>query len=835
MRQSFWFRLFLFTALTLHGQEVRRAIPLESSTTSELPAPKAVPFEASTPSQTVSPTPKTPTPKPTPTPTPTPTPGVPESITALPTPAPPSASSKSPDVILLDYANSFYSRKLYDTAAPEYEKYLSTYPGGPERQAAEFRLGECYRSLGDVNSAKLAYQTLLDHFDLGEFTGPASYRLAEMYLQEKDYETSERFFQKAAARVRDPLLCNAARFYRGRCLENLSRTGEARAIYEDLGSVKDNNPFREASLVSLSRLLAATNRKEEALPPLEMVASITQNPQLKAEVTIKAALLRIDLKQPDRAAADLTLALQLPELGPWKEVAQIGLLRVLYETGKYKTLVNQYIATVNDYSQESKPEVLLYAADSYRQLAQPELARPLYERLIHDFPTSPYSKEAQFERLVCLYTTNDPNITKEADAFLAQNSDPVKRDQVVLLKAEALYKRQNYMEAAPIYSCIGSSRLSSAFKAEALFKLGWCYMQMKELEHAIPTYTEFLELYPTHKLIPSALAQRAVAYQQTKNFQGALKDFNTLLSQYPTAKEREFALQQKALTLGQQQDNNGMADAFKQLLREFPNSPAAAQANYWIGWAAFDAKDYKHCIAPFKAASKADPDQFFERSEQSLMQAYYGMEDREALSKEIDAYIKANGKGKVAAEMLRWLGTAYFNDKIYDRSEIYLTLLLAREGDSVADDRLTLGRCQLKQGKFNNTIKTLQFYLSQVKQPFPQACGLLVIGEAQLGLKDYEAASKTADAACLLQPEGRINAEGLMLSADILMARQQYDEAAKIYQKIAVVFDDPDLTPQSLEKACIALKADQKNADAAKVLNRLQSKYPEYRVKDSAR
>ena len=61
---------------------------------------------------------------------------------------------------------------------------------------------------------------------------------------------------------------------------------------------------------------------------------------------------------------------------------------------------------------------------------------------------------------------------------------------------------------------------------------------------------------------------------------------------------------------------------------------------------------------------------------------------------------------------------------------------------------------------------------------------------------------------------------------------QQFDEAAKIYQKIAVVFDDPDLTPQALEKACIALKASGKTQDAAKVLNRLQSKYPEYRVKN---
>ncbi|MEI8340875.1 MAG: tetratricopeptide repeat protein [Verrucomicrobiota bacterium] len=806
---------------TLPAQEVRRAIPLEP------PTPPAVPFD--------SPRPVAPAAAPVATATPTPKPPVPEAITAAPTPASPSASAKSPDVILIDYANNFYSRKVYDTAAPEYEKYLSTYPNGADRQAAQFRLGECYRALGDINSAKLAYQTLLDNFGVGEFIGPAAYRLAELYLEEKDYSDAENNFRKASVRVRDPLLSNAARFYMARCLENLSRTSEARSVYEDLGAVKEGNPFRDASLISLSRLLAGSNRKAEALKPLEVVATTTENPQLKAEATVKAALLKIDLNQPDKATADLTRALKMPEIGQWKEIAQIGLLRVLYETGKYKPLIDQYNATANDYTAESKPEVILLAANSYRQLGQQDPARQMYELVMHDYPGTVFAKEAQYERLVSLYTANDPALTKEADDYLTQNPDPVKRDQVVLLKAEALYKRQDYAGAAPIYACIGSTRLMPAYKAEALFKLGWCYMQLKDIDHATTAYTDFLDLYPTHKLIPSALAQRAIAYQQAKNFGAALRDFNTLITRYPGAKEREFALQQKALTLGQQQDSAGMAETFKQLLREYPKSPAAAQANYWIGWAAFEAKDYKNSIAPLEAASKADREQFFERATQRVMLAYYCLEDREALASAVDGYVKAVGKGKVPAEILRWLGTSFVSDKAYDRGEKYLTLLVARQGEVVVDDRLNLGRSQLRQGKYDEAVKTMRIYLEQVKQPFPRATGLLGMGEAQLGLSQYDDAKKSADEACSLQPEGRVNAEGLMLSGDILMAQQQYEEAARIYQKVALVFDDQEVTPQALEKACIALKTAGKAPEAAKVLNTLQSKYPEYQVKQAAR
>ena len=56
-------------------------------------------------------------------------------------------------------------------AAPEYEKYLNLYPSASMlyRESALFRLGECYRKIGNVNAAKNAYQTLLLNYAIGQF------------------------------------------------------------------------------------------------------------------------------------------------------------------------------------------------------------------------------------------------------------------------------------------------------------------------------------------------------------------------------------------------------------------------------------------------------------------------------------------------------------------------------------------------------------------------------------------------------------------------------------------------------------------------------------------
>src|SRR4029453_19332234 len=94
------------------------------------------------------------------------------------------------DQVQLSIADSYYSRGMFDMAAPEYEKYVGLYPNSADRQAALFRLGESYRRTGTVNAARTSYQTLLDQFRSGEFVGAACYRLAELYYSEKDYSSA---------------------------------------------------------------------------------------------------------------------------------------------------------------------------------------------------------------------------------------------------------------------------------------------------------------------------------------------------------------------------------------------------------------------------------------------------------------------------------------------------------------------------------------------------------------------------------------------------------------------------------------------------------------------
>ena len=722
----------------------------------------------------------------------------------------------------LDLANNLYSRKMYDLAVPEYEKFLISSDMANGRDAALFRLAECHRMLGNIPTARSGYEKLVMEFQKGEFAGAGSYRLAEFLFGEKNYEAANTQFQKAARDSKDAEVRLTALYFSARSLDYLKRDKDARDAYKAVLAVEGKNPYRDHALMASADIDARSGEKAGALAVYEDLAKSGKT-SAAAEAAVKGAALASDLGQKDKAASLFDLAIGNPEGGDWKPAAVIGAMRLRYQASSYKAIVDM-AASVDQLPADTKPEALRILAAAYRQLGNNLEARRTYDRILKEYPDDANSDDAQFQRLVSLYALKDKNLIAEVDKFLEKTTNPKERTQALLLKAETLFKQADYAGAGKVYEGLLGRELDDSLRADALYKFAWCLAATGDYPAAGSAYSEFLTKFPDHKLAATALAQRALSKQESKAFDSAIEDFDAIAAKYPGTKEHELALQQKALIYGQEKKYPEMTAAFEKLLTEFPKSAAAAQANFWLGWAAFEQKDYKSAIPKLEAARTLDAPQYGERASLRIILSHYYLEDRDSVAREA-----ANYKGgNLPAEISLWLASHYVDEGNYAKAEALLLPLASKPAALTADAWINLGESEIRLGKFKEARSAIDKFLESARDPATRARGLMASARINLGLKNPAAAAPTIEEALLLQPEGRANAEARILQGDILLAQGNTDAAARAYMTVAVLLDDPSISPVALQKAADAYGRLNNRFEAEKALAQLRQKYPDF-------
>ena len=400
------------------------------------------------------------------------------------------------------------------------------------------------------------------------------------------------------------------------------------------------------------------------------------------------------------------------------------------------------------------------------------------------------------------------------------------------MKAEALYKQQNYTDAASLYGELRASDLSPRLRAEAGYKLGLCHVQTKNLPGAIEAFTYYLQTFPDAPQLPAALAQRALAYEQNKNYAAALTDLNIILAKYPKAHEREAALQLKALILGQQENTKGMVDTFRQLLKEFPKSSVAAQAQYYIGKTAFEAKDYKTALTALNTARQLNKEEYYNLASVRIILCQFYLKDQFALTTEVNNFMaeSRDSETNVPPEVLEWLGIEYYNEKNFQAAEKYLSALRTTDtaGKVKPDYLYYLGDAATKLKNLPEAEEAFAKYLQSAKDPAGKAKVLLTLGAVKISAHKPDEAQKIAEEIMVLQPEGRVNAEARLLAGEVQLERGHFDDAGKAFKGVALLYDDPAITPRALDKAAVSFRQAGNTEEADRLSRELRERYPNY-------
>ncbi|MEM7386621.1 MAG: tetratricopeptide repeat protein, partial [Verrucomicrobiota bacterium] len=492
-------------------------------------------------------------------------------------------------------------------------------------------------------------------------------------------------------------------------------------------------------------------------------------------------------------------------------------------------LMREYIV---NHGEETEPKVLIMSGNSYRFKEDYADAIRDYSRLEILYQDKPEAQEASYQKLLCLFKTEDLRLEAHVDQYVSRmksaNIDSPNIDMAYLLKGERSFGQKKYQEAADAYANIRVDKVDERYRSQIHYKKGWAMVEAKRWAEGRDALTAFVATNPPEDQLPRVYAKRAQCYRGLKEFPHALKDFEKIVEANPKSREGEFALHQSGLIHVQMRDYDRAIETFDRLLETFPETKAAGEARYWKGASLYEKKEYAKAVPELRKARDADPDAYLDKASMKIILSLHYLQNPDNLSKEIDLLLKRRPETKISPDVLTQLGYQFFEREDFERAARYLEASANREEPSGTNPLVWnyLGRSQLRTGSFAASIQAFDFYLEGVKSPSQRARVLLNKATALSKLEKYDEGKTCAEEALTLEKTGQTYALAWILLGDIAMAKSNYEEAAMSYIIPSQMFQDPEVTPRALQKAAKAFEKLGEPDKAEDALKELRKNYP---------
>ena len=138
-----------------------------------------------------------------------------------------------------------------------------------------------------------------------------------------------------------------------------------------------------------------------------------------------------------------------------------------------------------------------------------------------------------------------------------------------------------------------------------------------------------------------------------------------------------------------------------------------------------------------------------------------------------------------------------------------------------------LGDTETKPKNFPAAETAYEKYLQTATDPAGKAKVLLALGAAKIGAHKPDDAQKIAEE-IMTSNRKDVLMRKRVLAGEVEVEREHFDEASKAFMGVALLYDDPAITPRALEKAAFAYEKAGHKEEADRVAKQLHEKYPDY-------
>lgn len=734
----------------------------------------------------------------------------------------------------LQFADGLMSRGMHDLAANEYKSFISDYPKGEGADTAHYRLAECYRQMGNTNSARDEYRYVFKNYPASSYASKAGFRLGDLFLEEKHYKEAINQFNKVIELKPDADTVSACIYYSADAYMSMNSTNEAVQAYERLRKEYEAAKFNSFGLLKLAELYLEMGKDvKQVIGIYEEAAAKKTSDRVAAEALFQAASLHFREKAYDKSA-DAYRKLLKEHPGDYRvPEAKIKAGWASYNAGVYAEALGYAEEVLSNTNVAGADEWFYLKANAQRQLMKNEDAVKTYSELIQKYPESKRLNQSYYENALVYYRMGRiDNVIADAQK-VDLNADRELKKQVYWLLAEAYDEKKDADHSIQYYTLLIKEFPDDQMSADAGYKLGYIMQERGDTKQAASYFGDVAAKFPTHKIAPQALFASGVCNLRQNKHSEAVRDWGNLIRTYPANPLLEDAFYQKGMAEVRLKRDKDAIESLGTLTSKFPKSRFSPDAFYWQAVLMKEQGRDSDAMDYLKKAEANSPKPDLQNEinlQQGLLLRKAGKLDDAAAK--LSSVLKTQMKDKMGTATIEWLAQYYYEKQKYGESlEAAGVLMEFPKNDNAFQSGSCLaGRCYLKQG---NQEKAEAAYrkaveIVSVKSAY-YAESALMLGDMMLKRSDVKEAKKfyeTAGDASSDESMLAIRARAYIGLGKAAKSANDYENAARYFLSVSILFDDTEIVPECLYEAASAFYKAGKAADGDKALKELRDRYP---------
>ena len=507
---------------------------------------------------------------------------------------------------------SYFVQQDLKKAKEIFTQFLRTFPAHQLAEDTAFKLAEVEYNLRDYEQAIQRFQNYAAKYPQSRNHAQAFFYIAESYYYLEDYLTAVTYYAKSAEISYDNKLVLMSKVSLGWSYLKLEKFKIAQTYFDDAFKfAQEKNILSDDVYLGQATFYAEIGNLEKARDAYtDLIANFPKSERIVeaylglANTHYQGKNYRDAIKTYQKIierAADAPLP---PEIA---EKTYFGLAWAQLKGGDVDAAIKSF-QTIKD-STESKTvkiSALTQIGDAYQDIEQYEKAVGVYDKILSEFPDSPYTDYVQYRQGIALLKMDKIEAATLSFQTLKTNFPLSKYiNDINYYLAVAYFKKDDWPVAKEyIHEFIAGLPQADKFRAEASYILALSHFNLREYQESLTVLFNIIKDFPSE----TAMVRNAELYIAKCNYKmgavgEAIKKFQTLVGKYPKSKTAHDAL----LWLGdhylEASDFDNAILHYEKLIREFPGSDRIDLVYFDLGRAYEAKEEYDHAVNAFKRVS----------------------------------------------------------------------------------------------------------------------------------------------------------------------------------------------------------------------------------------